>query len=129
MCIRTIKLNKIIYKMKKTICFDIDNTICKTIKSDYKNSKPILKNIKCINELYDKGHIIKIFTARYMGRTNDNVIEARKKAKKITLSQLKKWNLKFHKIYFGKPSTDFYIDDKNLNFKSNWASHLKKLIK
>jgi len=115
--------------MKKTICFDIDNTICKTIKSDYKNSKPILKNIKCINELYDEGHIIKIFTARYMGRNSDNVIEARKKAKKITLNQLKKWNLKFHKIYFGKPSTDFYIDDKNLNFKSNWASHLKKLIK
>ena len=59
--------------MKKTICFDIDNTICKTIKSDYKNSKPILKNIKCINELYDEAHMIKIFTARYMGRTNDNI--------------------------------------------------------
>ena len=115
--------------MKKTICFDIDNTICKTIKSDYKNSTPIIKNIKCINNLYDQGHIIKIFTARYMGRTNDNVTEARKIAKKITLSQLKKWNVKFHKIYFGKPSSDFYIDDKNLNFKSNWASQLKSLIK
>jgi capsule biosynthesis phosphatase len=115
--------------MKKTICFDIDNTICKTIKSDYKNSKAIVKNIECINNLYDQGHIIKIFTARYMGRTNDNVIEARKKAKKITLSQLKRWNVKFHKIYFGKPSSDFYIDDKNLNFKSNWASELKSLIK
>ena len=34
--------------MKKTICFDIDNTICKTVKSDYKKSKPIVKNIKCI---------------------------------------------------------------------------------
>ena len=59
--------------MKKTICFDIDNTI----------SKPIVKNINCINDLYDQGHIIKIFTARYMGRTNDNTTEARKKEKKL----------------------------------------------
>ena len=115
--------------MKKTICFDIDNTICKTVKSDYKRSKPIIKNIKYINNLYDKGHVIKIFTARYMDRTNDNVLKAKKFAKKITLNQLKKWNVKYHKIYFGKPSSDFYIDDKNLNFKSNWIQHLKKLMK
>ena len=86
--------------MKKTICFDIDNTICKTIQSNYKESKPILKNIKCINELYNQGHTIKIFTARYMGRTNYNKREATKKARKITLNQLKKWKVKFHKIYF-----------------------------
>jgi histidinol phosphatase-like enzyme len=115
--------------MKKTICFDIDNTICKTIQSNYKESKPILKNIKCINELYNQGHTIKIFTARYMGRTNDNKREATKKARKITLNQLKKWKVKFHKIYFGKPSTDLYIDDKSLGFKLNWASDLKKLLK
>ena len=64
-----------------------------------------------------------------MARSNDNTTEARKKAKKITLNQLKRWKVKFHKIYFGKPSSDFYIDDENLNFKSNWASQLKKLIK
>ena len=115
--------------MKKTICFDIDNTIWKTIKSNYKKSIPIKKNIKFINHLYDKGHPIKIFTARYMGRTSDNLKEAKKKAKKITLYQLKKWGLKFHKIYFGKPSSDLYIDDKNLNFKSNWVQDLKKILK
>ena len=32
-------------KYKQTICFDIDNTICKTLNSDYK-SKPITKAIK-----------------------------------------------------------------------------------
>ena len=115
--------------MKKTICFDIDNTICKTIKSNYKKSIPIKKNIEFINHLYDKGHPIKIFTARYMGRTSDNLKEAKKKAKKITLYQLKKWGLKFHKIYFGKPSSDLYIDDKNLNFKSDWVQDLKKILK
>ena len=114
---------------KKTICFDIDNTICTTIGSNYKKSKPIIRNIKYINYLYEKGYVIKIFTARYMGRTNDNSIEAKKKASQITLYQLKKWKVKFNKIYFGKPSSDLYIDDKNLNFKSNWVNQLKKQLK
>ena len=112
--------------MKKTICFDIDNTICKTVKSDYKNSKPIVKNIRYINRLFNEGHKIKIFTARYMGRTGDNSVNAKKKAKQLTLNQLKKWNVKYHKIFFGKPSTDFYIDDKNLGFKNDWIKQLKK---
>ena len=38
-------------KIKKKICFDIDNVICKTRNSDYKNSKPILLAIKKINQL------------------------------------------------------------------------------
>ena len=46
----------------------------------------------------------------------------------LPLNQLNKWKVKLHKIYFGKPSSDFYIDDKNLNFKSNWIKHLKKLL-
>ena len=99
-------------------CFDIDNTICRTYGSNYKNSKPIIKNIKYINHLYNKGFIIKIITARYMGRNNDNKIKAEKMAKKITLKQLKMWEVKFHKLYFGKPSYDLYVDDKNLNFKN-----------
>ena len=115
--------------MKKIICFDIDNVICKTIKSNYKKSTPILKNIRYINKLYKDGHIIKIFTARFMGRTNDNPSKAIKKAKELTVNQLKKWRVHYHKIFFGKPSTDFYIDDKNLGFKNNWILQLNKELK
>jgi hydroxymethylpyrimidine pyrophosphatase-like HAD family hydrolase len=49
--------------MKKIICFDLDNTLCVTEESHYKNSKPIKKNIKFINFLKRKGFYIKIFTA------------------------------------------------------------------
>ena len=60
--------------MKKTICFDIDNVICKTDKKkNYKKSKPIINNIKTINLLYEKGYNILIFTARYMGRCNGDI--------------------------------------------------------
>ena len=37
--------------MKKIICFDIDGVICKSKNGDYKNSKPIKKNINFINSL------------------------------------------------------------------------------
>ena len=84
--------------MKKRIfCFDIDGVICKTFKSDYKNSVPIKKNIKKINDFYNQGHTIKIFTARFMGRNKDNSILAKKKGFKFTSLQLKKWKLELTK--------------------------------
>ena len=43
----------------KIICFDIDNVICKTTKNHYSKSKPIKTNIKFVNDLFDKGFIIK----------------------------------------------------------------------
>lgn len=112
---------------KKTICFDIDGVICKTKNGNYKNSKPIKKNINLINSLFNKGYHIKIFTARYMGRTNDNRRLAQLKAKNLTISQLKKWKVKYNSIYFGKISYDMIVDDKAIFFKKNWTKHLKHL--
>ena len=65
-------------KKKITFCFDIDNTICKTYLSNYQNSKPDHSAIKMINKLYDKGYIIKINTARYMGRNKDDIKKSNK---------------------------------------------------
>ena len=73
---------------RKTICFDIDNVICKTKNSNYKKSRPNKRVIKKINEIYRKGYKIILFTSRFMGRTNEN-----KKSKKLgynlTRNQLK----------------------------------------
>lgn len=108
----------------KTYCFDIDGVICNTKKNFYKESKPNLKAIKKINELYLKGNKIIIFTARYMGRSNENINVAKKKGYKFTYNQLKKWKVNFHKLIFGKPSFDIVIDDKNIDFKKNWYEFL-----
>ena len=70
---------------KKIICFDIDGVICKTKGLNYLKSKPIKKNIKKINDLYERGYYIKLFTARYMGRSNENVWIASKKNIKVTV--------------------------------------------
>ena len=112
-------------KKKKIFCFDIDGVICETKKNSYSQSRPNKKTIKIINELYKKNKII-IFTSRYMGRNNDNVKKAKSQGYQKTLSQLKSWGLNFHKLQFGKPSFDFYIDDKSIFFKKKWHVNFKK---
>ena len=78
---------------KKIFCFDIDNVICKTNKSNYKKSKPIPEVINLINKLYMKKHKIKIFTARYMGRNKDNEKLVKAKILYGNKKFLKKWEL------------------------------------
>ena len=43
---------------------DLDNTLCITEGTDYKNSKPIIKRINHINKYFEEGHSITIYTAR-----------------------------------------------------------------
>lgn len=105
-------------------CFDIDGVICSTKGNDYKNSKPIYKSIKKINELYFSGNSILIFTSRFMGRSNDNSILAKKRGYQFTFKQLKKWKLNFHKLIFGKPSFNVVIDDKSLFYKKDWHNKI-----
>tara|TARA_B100000470_G_C19400185_1_gene219546 strand:- start:21 stop:374 length:354 start_codon:yes stop_codon:yes gene_type:complete len=115
--------------MSKILCFDIDNVICKTKKKNYSNSRPNKKVIKKINKLYNNGYIVKIFTGRYMGRNNENVNKAKAQGYKMTVNQLKKWNLKYHKLIFGKPSFDLFVDDKTLFFKKNWYKTIDQYLK
>ncbi len=116
-------------KFKKIVCFDLDNVICKTKNKNYRNAQPIKNNIKKINELFAKGYMIKIFTARYMGRNRENIFAARKQGYKMTYNQLKKWKVCFHKLLFGKPSFDLFIDDKSIYFKNNWQKDITNFLK
>ena len=94
-----------------TYCFDLDNTICNTVEKQYSNATPYVKVIDKINELYDAGNKIVIFTAR--GGTSK--IDYRD----LTLSQLTKWNVKFHELIDkNKPHFDVLIDDKAINAKT-----------
>tara|TARA_B100001769_G_scaffold268773_1_gene257711 strand:- start:155 stop:514 length:360 start_codon:yes stop_codon:yes gene_type:complete len=116
-------------KYKNILCFDIDGVICFTNGNNYIKSRPNKKSIKLINDLFDDNYYIKVFTSRFMGRSNQNISLAKKKGLSLTKNQLKKWGLKYHKLIMGKPSYDFFIDDKNLSFKKNWHGLLKKKLK
>mgnify|MGYP001471382906 FL=1 len=114
---------------KMIICFDIDNTICKTKGNDYQNAKPYKGIIKKINNLYDRGYFIKLHTSRYMGRNNENINKVKKQGYLKTLKQLKKWELKFNQLIMGKPSFDLLVDDKSIDFKKNWIKKIDNKIK
>jgi capsule biosynthesis phosphatase len=110
----------------KTIIFDIDNTITRTIGTKYDLAKPIKSRIKMINKLYDQGNIIKIFTSRYMGKCNGNIQLIKKKFYNKTVNQLNNWGLKYHNLIMGKPIFDIFVDDKAFNSKDK---KLKKILK
>ena len=115
-------------KKFKVFCFDIVNTLCITKSNFYNKSKPIKNAIKTVNKLYNYGHKIIIFTARGMGKFNGNSLKVKKKYYKFTLKQLNKWGLKFHKLYIGKPSFDYIVDDKSIFYKKSWKKELIKFI-
>ena len=98
---------------------DIDGTICDKPEcredGDYETSIPKSDRIDKINKLYDEGHQIIYLTARGMGRFKNSPTLAYKKFYDLTHAQLKSWGCKFHELHLGKPSGDFYIDDKGIN--------------
>lgn len=94
-------------------CFDLDETICATPTSrKYSEAVPYTKVIKKINELYDQGNEITIFTARGSSSGVDY--------RELILQQLSDWGVKFHKLIDkGKPSYDLFVDDKAIT-ASTW---------
>lgn len=100
--------------MYKTYVIDIDGTICTNTFGNYKSAKPYATRINKINKLYEEGNKIVFLTARGMGRNNNNSSLAIEEFYDLTKNQLDKWGVKYHALFLGKPSGDFYIDDKGV---------------
>ena len=47
-----------------------------------------------------------------MGRFKNNAEKAIEMFYDFTERQLKEWNVKYHKLFLGKPAGDIYVDDK-----------------
>ena len=88
---------------------DIDGLLCNETLGDYNTANPDLNSIERVNELYDLGHIIKIFT----GRGSATGIDWRE----FTVGQLNDWGVKYHELILGKPVCDIIVDDKAISLK------------
>ena len=96
--------------------FDIDETICSKVdKGDYENAHPWFNRIEKINNLYQDGHTIIYQTARGMGRHNNNPVLAIQDFFTLTKNQLEEWGAMHHYLFLGKPTGDYYVDDKGVN--------------
>ncbi len=94
-----------------TVYIDIDNTICTQVNGgDYSKAKPIYRNIRKVNELFDRGDIIVYWTARGMNTHMD--------WREVTESQFQKWGIKYHRLVFDKPVYDLFICDKARNIEN-----------
>lgn len=94
-------------------CFDLDNTLVSypSRRGDYTSVKPKSDNIRLVRELYDAGHYIIIQTARRMKTHGGNVGAVIADIGLITLETLKKFDIPYHELLFGKPYADIYVDD------------------
>jgi len=101
------------------ICIDLDGTICdlKEEGQTYGDVLPKPGAINRIQEFRKEGHYIIIFTARHSKTCNGNpgLILARQGL--TTLEWLKKYDIPYDEIHFGKPFADIYIDDNALRFE------------
>jgi|TARA_Y100000310_G_scaffold170345_1_gene170488 hypothetical protein len=106
-------------KHQRIIAFDLDDVICHrdiegpTIEKYY-SCVPNNSMIKVVNDCFDRGHRIIIYTARGMNVFKGDVATIMEKLYPLTLEQLHTWNVKFHELVMGKIHYDILIDDKAL---------------
>src|SRR5947209_11369287 len=91
----------------KTICVDLDGTLCTNTFGDYESAAPLGWAIERVNALAGAGHEIVIFTARGTATGID--------WEDVTRAQLERWGVAYDALRFGKPSADVYVDDRALH--------------
>jgi len=102
------------------ICIDLDGVICelKREEQSYEELKPLPGAVEKIRKLKENGHYIIIYTSRRMKTHNGNLGKVVADIGLITLEWLKKYNIPYDELYFGKPWADVYIDDNSFRFTS-----------
>ena len=101
-------------------CIDIDGTLTEPHDGSPWTAVPRLDRIAKVNEWYDKGYTIYLMTARGFihstSRYPQDITAAQAEAdyhcRSRTENQLKTWGVKYHKLFFGKPRANKYIDDR-----------------
>ena len=92
----------------KTICFDIDGVIATLVPgNDYSLAGPQVNVTELIRGLYERGNTIVLYTARGTVTGID--------WREVTERQLRDWGVPYHKLLFGKPGADIFIDDRAIN--------------
>jgi histidinol phosphatase-like enzyme len=115
-------------QLDKIIAFDLDDVICTRPKGyedlgveKYRHCEPVEDMVKIVNDTYDAGYTIKIYTARGMSVFNGDTHKIYSNLYELTFNQLNDWGVKFHSLVMGKLHYDLLIDDKTV-FSENITS-------
>ena len=94
------------------VCIDLDGTICQLAPTgDYANAQPVPGAREALLELRTRGAYIIIYTARRMRTHNGDVGKVLEEIGDLTREWLKRHDIPYHEIVFGKPYAHVYIDD------------------
>ena len=104
----------------KVIAFDLDDVICKRdVEGNniekYLSCVPIAEMVEIVNDCYDSGNYIVIYTARGMTVFNKDVKAIYENLYDLTINHLNEWGVKFHELIMGKIHYDILIDDKAIS--------------
>ena len=104
----------------------MDDTLCEYTDNSnrdgmmYEKAIPKLSNIAIINNMFNHGHTITIWTSRGVVTGIDWTA--------VTKQQLQTWNVKYHTLECTKPYFDLFLDDKALNsihhFDEEWIQRV-----
>ncbi len=105
------------------ICIDLDGVICQLREpgQSYAELEPVPGAVEKLRELKAAGHYIIICTARHMKTCEGNVGRVLARQGAVTLDWLKRHDVEYDEIHFGKPHAQIYIDDNALRFEA-WDS-------
>jgi len=104
----------------KIIAFDLDDVLCFRTsevpsKEKYHTCQPIPEMIKIVNDCYDDGNKVLIYTARGMNVYKKNLQLIESELRELTEKQLSDWGVKYHELIMGKVHYDMLIDDKAIS--------------
>ncbi len=102
-----------------TFCFDIDGTLCpiKKKEEEYADLVPYSEMIDRIRHFKEGGARIVLFTSRNMNSYKGNVGLINANTAPVLLEGLKKWDIPYDEIIYGKPwpgHKGFYVDDRTI---------------
>lgn len=106
-------------KYQLTFIIDIDGTICPIKRPDerYEDLVPFPGIVERIRFYREQGAKIVLQTSRNMNSYHSNIGLINAKTAPILLEWLKKWDIPFDEIIYGKPwpgHNGFYVDDRTI---------------
>lgn len=99
--------------------FDIDGTLCPIKKKEekYEDLVPYQNIVEKLRYYKENGAKIILFTSRNMNSYNGNLGLINKYTAEILRDWLKKWDIPYDEILYGKPwpgHKGFYVDDRTV---------------
>jgi len=99
----------------KRLIIDVDDTICYTKNSDYKNSSINIALVEKLKQYKDMGFEIILMTSRNMRTHSGNLGKINVNTLPILIEWLESNDIPYDELYMAKPwcgYDGFYIDDK-----------------